>query len=237
MDIQLAARSAEKARDLDKFYTSQKVVELSIGRTREFLKMIGKSFSDFTVIEPSAGAGAFMKGLSRQPCRRIVGYEIEPDAVGITKQDFLALDARSVPDSRDRTMIVGNPPFGKRGSLALGFLNKSFEVASIVVFIVPVLFRKWSTQRRISPDAKLIGDFDLPENAFVFNGKEYDVRCCLQIWTTIDPARHGLHDIRLKGPLPVKHPDFDCYQYNATKEAEKYLDYDWDFAVLSQGYS
>ena len=95
--------------------------------------------------------------------------------------------------------------------------------------------KKYSAQNQINPKAKLIYSMDLDENSFLFEDSEYSVRCCLQIWS-LDFTDF---DLRISSPPVTKHPDFEMWQYNNTRLAEKYFDketYNWDFAVPRQGY-
>ena len=43
-------------------------------------------------------------------------------------------------------------------------------------------------------------------------------------------------DLRLKSAPPTSHPDFRLWQYNATPEAERYIDEPWEYAVYRQGF-
>lgn len=70
-----------------------------------------------------------------------------------------------------KRVIVGNPPFGHRGKLALDFLNKSLNEAPIVAFILPNLFKRYSIQKRIDKRAKLVLNADLEKTLlFLMNG-------------------------------------------------------------------
>jgi hypothetical protein len=91
---------------------------------------------DYCFIEPSAGDGSFFKLL---PESRRVGMDIEPRHAGITQQDYLEY---SPPTStqQGKYVVIGNPPFGLRGNLALRFINRSYEFADYVAFILPPLF-------------------------------------------------------------------------------------------------
>lgn len=136
---------------------------------------------------------------------------------------------------KKQIVFIGNPPFGKKSKLAIDFLNTALSYSNIVGFILPIQFKKWSVQSKIKKDAKLIFEQNLPENAFEFNGKDYKVRCCFQIWI-LESFSHTLNDLRIKSKPKTYHEDFEMYQFNRTKEAEKYFDYNWDFAVPRQGY-
>jgi hypothetical protein len=100
---------------------------------------------------------------------------------------------------------------------------------------LPLQFEKYSAQKQIIDSANLVYSKKLKENSFLFNGEEYSVRCCLQVWT----LRKKMEDIRIRNSPQIRHSDFEMWQYNNTRTAEKYFNktiYDWDFAVPRQGY-
>lgn len=90
---------------------------------------------------------------------------------------------------------------------------------------------KWSVQKELSKDFKLIDYIYLEPESFLVEGHPYSVRCVFQIW-----ARDSQIDLRLKKAPPIKHPDFNLWQYNATPQAFKYIDENWIYAIYRQGY-
>ena len=110
--------------NLDKYYTPVELAERLIAKTFE---VVGKeNITD--IIEPSAGNGSFSNLLH---CRAI---DIEPEADGIERGDFLAMD---IPYRKGR-LIIGNPPYGERLQCALDFYNKSVEIADYIAFVLPI---------------------------------------------------------------------------------------------------
>ncbi len=100
---------------------------------------------------------------------------------------------------------------------------------------MPLQFEKWSVQKNLNKNFKLIFSDILEPNSFIFNGKDCQIRCCFQIWTRCESKIN----LRLKEPPPTTHKDFQMWQYNNTPEARKYFDkkkYQWDFAVVRQGF-
>ena len=214
-----------KARNLDKYYTKDEVANTCL---EKFLPMI----DDHTkLIEPSAGGGSFIRA-AMAAGREITGFDILPEDSGIIRLDFLQEDIRDYI-SIEEAVFVGNPPFGKKGILATQFINKCLELCGTVGFILPIQFRKWSAQNKIIKGASLILDLDLPENSFTIEGKEFSLRCSFQVWSTNHPLDK---DLRLTKAPATSHPEFEMWQYNRTPEAEKFFDYDWDFAVPRQGF-
>lgn len=220
---------------LDKYYTKPSVAEKCYTEMVNLLKQ-KIDVSKLLFIEPSAGAGAFLDVI-KEPKK---GFDIAPTKESlhlIVPHDFLVDDLSPylLGHEKESIVFIGNPPFGVKGGLALSFLNQSFVYGEMVGFIVPLQFRKWSIQSKVLPTARMVLDLDLPESAFDFMGKDYAVRCCFQLWVT-SSLFSDLADLRIKNKPPTTHPDFEMYQYNRTAVAEKYFDYDWDFAVPRQGY-
>ena len=208
---------------LDKFYTKMETSRYLIGLSSEVLELDLKSCP---TLEPSAGMGAFSSQLDN-----CIAYDLVPESDGIIQQDFLV--DFPIPNVENR-ISIGNPPFGKKGKLALEFLNKCGKLSKAVCFILPSTFRRWSVQNRIDKGLRLIYDEDLPLDSFEFNGKPYSLNCIFQIWTR--EMCQDLPDLRMRTRPPISHPDFQIWQYNGAEENRKYLNEDWDVAVYRQGY-
>lgn len=210
---------------LDKFYTKDEVAKHCVEQVLRYIDV-----SKMTVLEPSAGDGAFLPYFTKY-----IACDIAPQNANILQKDFLSDDISMLLPARNTIVTIGNPPFGKRSKLAIQFINKSFEYSDIVAFILPLQFNKYSAQSQVYKDAKLIHSEILPADSFLNNGKSYSVRCCFQIWS----CNTNFVDLRVREKPITKHPDFEMYQYNNTIEASKYFNkqvYKWDFAVPRQGY-
>lgn len=228
----------KNAQALDQYYTRPDVAQDCLRELVGVLWAHGRAANTSTelFIEPSAGSGSFLDSLPTVPWW---GGDRDPRHPQVVQHDFLSDGLppaiQAVPE--DRRVVVGNPPFGRKGDTAVAFINQALDWAPVVGFVLPLQFRKWSAQSRIAPLSHLVLDKVLPEEAFTFLGKPYQLRCCFQVW-----ARPGLDlgplypDLRLRQAPPNQHPDFEAWQYNRTPIAEKYFDMDWDFAVLRQGF-
>lgn len=219
-----------KDNNLDQFYTNPLISDELISIFFELFPSKKKSY----FFEPSAGSGNFINSLVKNGIKKskIIGYDIEPKSKEIKFGDYLNLDFKF---SKNK-VIVGNPPFGKRGKLALDFLNKSLKEASVVAMILPNIFNRYSIQKKIESNAKLIYSKTLQENAFILNDKEYAVKCVFQIWSQ---EINFVTNKRILEALPIRHEDFKTWIYNNTKSTFKYFnkeEYKWDFAVHRQGY-
>lgn len=210
-------------KQLDKYYTKPEIALNVWNDLKSYLDSINKS--NYIVVEPSAGDGKLLDVITTDK----IGFDLVPEHDNIIQNDFIQGDISSYVTQE--MVFFGNPPFGKKGGLAIDFLNKALDYGKVVGFIIPNQFKKYSVQNKINKNVKLVFEKDLPEDSFLLGDKDYKVRCVFQIWS----LEESDVDLRVGKPVTV-HPDFQMYQYNATTTAEKYFDYDWDFCVLRQGY-
>lgn len=212
--------------ELDQFYTKQEVALELCKILKEKLNL-----NKYTFLEPSAGFGSFVNALRKtfkEP--KIEAIDLDPKSFDIKQQDFF-----SYTPKEQKIITIGNPPFGKRATLAIKFFNHASKFSDYIAFIVPLQFEKWSVQKNLNKDFKLIFSQILEPNSFIFNGKDCSIRCCFQIWTRCSSDV----DLRLKKAPPTTHKSFEMWQYNNTIGARKYFDkqrYKWDFAVVRQGF-
>ncbi len=217
-------RSAEceRATLLSKYYTRPEVAQEC---TMLFDQYIGP---DTLIIEPSAGAGAFLD-VAHGP---ILGYDVAPDHPRVAARDFIRDGLSPALADLDDIALLGNPPFGRRSSLAIEFVNRGLQQAGTVGFILPASFRRWDTQRKINRRARLVLDHALPDEAFSFIGRPYSLRSTFQVWT----VRDEFPDLRLREAPAVSHPDFQITEYcPQSPSALRHLDGPWDFAVRFSG--
>ena len=217
-------RRKKKMCELDQFFTER---SCAVECWRSF-RNLGLAGDEDFYIEPSAGDGAFLELL---PESRRVGVDLDPQHPEISKRDFLKWRSNTRPEE---TVVIGNPPFGIRGNVALDFLVKSCRIAHSVAFILPRCFRKYALQRHVPSNMRLVMETSLPGDAFRLpSGKPYRVNCVFQVWTSKSNLRQ---DLRQTEPEPKEHPDFEMFQYNNTPQALKHFERDFDFAVPCQGW-
>ncbi len=144
------------------------------------------SLETMTVVEPSAGNGAFSNQF--QGC---VAVDIEPAAPNIIQADFLTLgrEALNLPDPRT-VVIVGNPPFGAGRRYgyreAHNFLAHSMTLADTVAFILPAAFSGPYQQASINKSFHLVQEVALPIDSFTPN---VNISCVFQIWQRLPKLR------------------------------------------------
>lgn len=147
---------------LDKYYTPPNLAEYCINKTYE---IIGKeNIAEY--IEPSAGNGSF--SLQIPNC---IAYDIEPEHKTIIKQDFLELEL----EYKKGRLLIGNPPFGSRNTLAVQFYKKSIQIGDYIAFILPV--------SQLNNNQQMY-EFDLihSEDLGLRQYSDRKIHCCLNIY-------------------------------------------------------
>jgi hypothetical protein len=205
--------------NFDKFYTKPDVAKKCVDFLRKHVNI-----DNHICLEPSAGAGVFLPLLPKYEA-----YDLMPESENIVKQDFFKLEPQY-----DNYVTIGNPPFGTRSKMAIDFFNHAARFSNVIAFIVPVSFMKWNVQKELNSNFALIDYFYLEPNSFMDRDKEFSVRCVFQVW--IKKELTHLPDLRLKKSPPISHPDFKIWQYNATEQALKTVEEDWEIATYRQGY-
>ncbi|TAF47731.1 MAG: SAM-dependent methyltransferase [Sphingobacteriales bacterium] len=163
---------------LDQYFTKQDVATALYKKTCDIISSY-ENLADINWIEPSAGNGVFFNLL---PKNKRIGIDINPLNNEIIECDYLKY---RLPINK-KNIVIGNPPFGHRGVMALKFINHS-KNADYVCFILPMFFEskgKGSIKYRVN-GFNLIHSERLKENAFFNpnNNKSVDVKCVFQIWS------------------------------------------------------
>ena len=188
---------------IDKFYTSTKIVDKCINYIK---KKVSINNNDL-VIEPSAGNGSFINAIKKIACNYKF-YDIEPENDSIIKQDYLKFTIKNIPDNEcyKKIHVVGNPPFGRQSSLAIKFIKTSCEFCHTISFILPKSFKKESLKKHFPLNFHLLFEYDLPDDSFIVNDKEYNVPCVFQIWEKKDTQR--------KKPVKLEPKNFKFVKQN-----------------------
>jgi predicted RNA methylase len=189
----------------DQYFTPHAIAEYCIQKTFEIIKLNQDDPEDYCFIEPSAGDGSFFKLL---PENRRVGLDIEPRHAGITQQDYLEYSPSTQQSQRSKYVVIGNPPFGLRGNLALRFINRSYEFADYVAFILPPIFDsdgRGACRKRVHEGYHLAHTEQLVNTFFVDpEDRPVNVATIFQIWT-----RRG--KVKVKVPKTAEVEQFKVY--------------------------
>lgn len=140
----------------DKFYTKPEIAEKCVSILNEYLPNI----NTYDWIEPSAGNGKFMDAMPGH----VNGYDIKPERSDIIQQNFLEF----VPTKNTSLLgLIGNPPFGPSGKLAVQFINHAASFCDIIAFILPASFCRMSIQNKLDRRLRLVKSVMLPSDSFI----------------------------------------------------------------------
>ena len=154
----------------DQFYTIRNIAKQYYSELNDIIQL-----NDFELfLEPSAGSGSFYDLL---PADKRIGIDIEPNHSDIIQMNFFDY----VPDTSKRTIVIGNPPFGKVSSMAVKFFNRAADFADVIACIIPRTFKRVSIQNQLDRSFHLIHNSDLPMEPCCFEPK-MGAKCSFQIW-------------------------------------------------------
>ena len=194
-------KTGKKRNTIDKFYTNPNIVKKYIDKFKPYV-----SKGDL-IIEPSAGCGVWTTLLHMY---NLIAFDIQPEGPNIQQMDFLDVDLYAFESNLH---FIGNPPFGRQSSLAKKFIKHicSCEKTLTIAFILPKSFKKNSFQKVFPPNYHLEYQDDVEKDAFLANGKPYDVPCVFQIWKKKDVNRKRPRQLTPKGYKFVKKDDNPDY--------------------------
>ena len=148
----------------DAYFTKPEIAKMLFKKTKKIIAKY-ENLDKYTWIEPSVGDGCFYTLLPENK----IGIDINSSKFDILQGDYLNYELPQKP-----LIVIGNPPFGHRGVLALEFIKHS-KTADFVCFILPMFFQslgKGSVRYRVK-DFHLLHEETLPHNSFYLeNGKE-----------------------------------------------------------------
>lgn len=195
--------SKENFRSYNEFFTKDEIAKYCYKTFLNFLDLYKINSDDYHFIEPSCGNMSFYKLL---PKNRRIGIDLDYKNNDILCQNFLSYYPQ---EKNKKYIIVGNPPFGLRGNLALRFINHANSFADFVAFILPPLFNsdgKGNPKNRVN-NFILVHSEDLPLDSFVYpNNKIVEVATIFQIWVNNSLIENNIINI------PIKHKS-TCKEY------------------------
>lgn len=153
----------------DKFYTNKDVANYCISLLRKHISKCD------TIIEPSAGAGAFIFDKTTH------ALDIEPEGEGIIKSNWFDVCLWEFGES---ICVYGNPPFGKRNVLTTQFIQHALNGGNVdvIAFVLPQVFNKHTLQAVFPTNWVLVESVELPKDSFTEDGKPYGINTVFQIW-------------------------------------------------------
>lgn len=192
-DVSGESISGDQAKDKDQYFTKPEVAVRCVETFKRVAAELGVDLSDYWFVEPSVGYGDFYKLM---PPRRRIGVDLDPKPEvrewSIIKSDFLNWR----PPEGKKYILMGNPPFGLRGHVALQFINHALPFCDMIAFILPPLFNsdgKGVPQKRVK-EYVLAHSEKLPPKSFQYpDGRDVEVHTIFQIWTKV-----GVDKVKIK---------------------------------------
>lgn len=192
---------------LDKYYTEETLAKYCVDKTFEIL---GSEWD--RIIEPAAGAGSFLGFLPKDT----LAFDILPEAEGIQKADYREV----ILPAMERSLVIGNPPFGRANKLSVQFVISSLKHSDFISFIQPI---SQLNQNRTMKHTELLYSEDLGKVAY--SGKK--VHCCLNIYHKSDVPKE---DFTIPG-IYSRH----IFRSGKYQHASEILNYPWDYRVSAWG--
>lgn len=187
--------TGNKVRDKDQFYTKPDSAQWCVDRFNETMINLDIDLNQYTFIEPSAGCGWFY---NLMPQDRRLGIDIDPQ--GPIADRLIRADYLRWSPPQGNYIVLGNPPFGLRGHLALQFINHSTNFADVTAFVLPQLFvsdGKGVPAKRVDNRYKRICSVPMPSNSFTTpEGKDMNINTVFQIWSKVNLDKLPMEDNR-----------------------------------------
>jgi predicted RNA methylase len=162
---------------LDKYYTKPNIAKKCIKLVKQHINILDNDL----IIEPSAGNGSFIKYI-KELSSNYIFYDIVPEHIEIHKQNFLDLDYNNFKNESKNIHVIGNPPFGYKGTLALKFIKKCMLFANSISFILPKCYQNNNMKKYLLEKYNLLCEIELKDNSFLYNNIESNISCIFQIW-------------------------------------------------------
>lgn len=186
-------------KEKDQYFTKPEIAKYVYTTGLKILKDNGFNIKNYHFIEPSVGEGNFFKLF---PKEKRTGIDIDPKINlknnDIEKMNYLKFKPK-ISSNENNFLVIGNPPFGLRGNMALRFINHS-NFADAIIMILPPLFDsdgKGVPRKRVK-NHKLIFTKNLPINSFIYpNGKEVNVSTIMQVWVKKDKKFEYIKEINI----------------------------------------
>lgn len=209
--------------DKEQYFTGAEEAERCVSLVKKWYPF--ETFS--SIVEPSAGGGAFLPYL---PETKTVALDVEPRHPQVAEADFLSWIA---PPTSGQRLVIGNPPFGRRGALATKFLYKACLVGDVVAFILPQSFNKYTFINRVHPFFHIVDHMNCESVYSSPNGERHFVKTVFQIWEKRD-------DKRTQIVFRDTHPDFTmkhCHLSRVSENDLMVLRKEYKFAIPQVGSS
>ena len=170
----------EKKGAVDRFYTKPWAARWCTDVFHQVARRSGLDVGSCWFVEPAVGERAFY---DLMPEGRRIGIDVQPAAGDgrLIRADYLTW----LPPKGDY-IVLGNPPFGLRGHLALQFINHSAVFAAAAGFVLPQSFAstgKGAPSKRVNKKWEKIFAAPMPARSFISpDGETRDINTIFAVW-------------------------------------------------------
>ena len=133
---------------LEQYFTPPKVAGACVDLLMERFDL--STFDN--IIEPSSGDGSFAMYLPE----RTITIDVDEQMPAKIHKSFLKYEP---PEGK--TLVVGNPPFGARSSMAFQFLSHAALFADVIAFVLPNSFHGTNFSNRVPKYFHLVATKDV----------------------------------------------------------------------------
>ena len=169
------------------------------------------------IIEPSCGDGVFLKLLPQTT----LAYDIEP--VECEGYNIIQADYRNISlPYMEKSLVIGNPPFGRSNALSRQFVLKSLQHSPYIAFIQPISQLNNNIQMS---NTELLLSMDLGK--LEYSNKK--VHTCFNIY-------HYKKDGHKQANYEI--PDLTwarIYRIGKGKSSEEFINSGWDYRIAAWG--
>ena len=207
--MNLSGIMSKREVDLEQYFTTPEIALSCVELVKKHYDLT--KFDN--IIEPSVGAGAFLEHL---PIRTIA-IDIDPEMKCNYLGDFLEINF-----SKQRSLFIGNPPFGRRSSIAFKFIEHALPSAKVIAFILPNSFHKANFINRLPTNLHQVDSLDV---SGIWNGNY------LNLTFFIYEKRQ---EEREKIVEESEHPDFTMIHKHLSRTSDEEFDRvkrEYDFAM------
>lgn len=142
------------------------------------------------------------------------GYKYFPSAEFLDNSEAITFITEKKYKKMKFNVVIGNPPYGVGGNLAIDFVNKAserIEDDGIIHLILPLSVRKGPSMNRIDASLELKEDETLPDDTFPGT-----IRAVRQVWVKGSSPRPKIK-------IYSSHPDIEFLPYEKRFEADVFI--------------
>lgn len=179
MELDIAVRGGDPQR-LDQCFTPDEIALECVDMMCNQLQVALSKFD--AIFEPSCGNGAFVRAIKVHLGAHVDILDwCDIDSVDPQKRrDYLQF----CPANVSNRLIVGNPPFGRAGKLAIAFFNHAALHASVIAFILPVACARPRQVNKLDSRFHCVVDRDIAPRKIAYSKGNTRALCACkwQVW-------------------------------------------------------